>query len=820
MTRDAENWELLQELFHLAETTPEADRERVLAEKCPDERLRRRALKIFTASSIEEPVKTAPKDSAVGTRIGPYALIKHLGTGGIGAVYLVERMAGGALQRAALKVLAPHSAGPAFVERFHREQHILATLDHPNITRMLDAGLSERGQPYLVMEYVDGAHLDDYCNQHKLGIAERLQLFLKVCDAVAYAHRSLIVHLDLKPSNILVTADGMVKLLDFGTSKLIQTDSRLTTTVMATPAYASPEQLRNEAVTTSCDIYALGAILFELLAGTRPGNKASVAAMIERAIKEQEPEKLTAAVTPAAAEQMGLSESRLRQMLRGDLATIVQKCLRPRARDRYPSIDPLASDIQRYLSGRPVLARPQTTLYRVGKFVRRNRGGVATAALVVVALVASVAYAGWRQEQAVREGQRALRMQAFMYRLFKLANSNYTGKSSTTVPEFLELGVKMLPQYIKNPSDLREAQLGMAESMYENGDLDSAQKVLTDTVTSAKAASDFPAEAEAEAFSGNIAYLQGQMQQGESLTAHALELSRKSGVPPSVRAWSAVYYAWNRDNNGFRSDENLRLLRYAAKECQDNKLSDRETAGVLYMLGEDLELRGQLDEAEQNFNAALDVYSKDPLAICDRSAVEGDLGYVIEMRGNVQGALPIYQNAYEGYKACTGADSSGALTIVDAQAGALLKLGRGKEALPLMEAAVPVWRKIEGSSPEISEPLYYLSRAYVQTGHFVDGEKIAKELVAVQEGKVAPTDRRFGASHMIWAEALVGQHKYEEALPHAQTANKLLQEGNGISPGAKMMNAEAHQVLLDVQAKLAQGGKSSPANESATLKKQ
>jgi serine/threonine-protein kinase len=194
----------------------------VLAEKCPDERLRRRALKIFTASSIEEPVKTAPKDSAVGTRIGPYALIKHLGTGGIGAVYLVERMAGGALQRAALKVLAPHSAGPAFVERFHREQHILATLDHPNITRMLDAGLSERGQPYLVMEYVDGAHLDDYCNQHKLGIAERLQLFLKVCDAVAYAHRSLIVHLDLKPSNILVTADGMVKLLDFGTSKLIQ----------------------------------------------------------------------------------------------------------------------------------------------------------------------------------------------------------------------------------------------------------------------------------------------------------------------------------------------------------------------------------------------------------------------------------------------------------------------------------------------------------------------------------------------------------------------------------------------------------------------
>lgn len=805
MTKDAENWELLQELFHLAEVTPEADRERVLTEKCPDPKLRSRALKIFTASSIDEPVKTEPRDSAVGTRIGPYALIRHLGTGGIGAVYLVERMAGGALQRAALKVLAPHSVGPGFIERFHREQHILASMDHPNITRMLDAGMSDlgqtgRGQPYLVMEYVEGLHLDAYCDEHKLGIDERLKLFLKVCDAVGYAHRNLIVHLDLKPSNILVTADGAVKLLDFGTSKLIQTDSRLTTTVMATPAYASPEQLRNEAVTTSCDIYALGAILFELLAGSRPGNKASVAAMIERAIKEQEPEKLTSAVTAEAAEKRGVSESRLRQLLHGDLETIVQKCLRPRAKDRYPSIDPLVEDIHRYLGGRPVLARPQTTFYRVGKFVRRNRGAVAAAALVALALVGAVAYAGWRQEQAVRAGQRALRMQAFMYRLFKLANSNYTGKAAATVPEFLELGVKMLPQYIKNPSDLREAQLGMAESMFENGDYGSAQQVLTETIASAKAANDPAAEAEAEAFSGNISYAQGEMDQGAALTAHALELSRKAGVPPSVRAWSAVFYAWNRDNNGFRSDENVRLLEYAAKQCKDNNLSERETADVLYRLGQDLELRGRLDEAERNFNAALDVYSKDPLALCDQSEVLGDLAYVDEMRGNVAAALPIYQRSYDGYKACTGADSPGALTIQDSIAGALMKLGRPKEALPLMEATVPVWRTIQGSSPEISEPLYYLAKAYVMTGHFVDGERIAKELVAVQEGKVAPTDRRFGASHMIWGEALVGQHKYAEALPHAVIADKLLL--NAISPGAKMMSAEAHQLLLDVQAKV------------------
>ena len=801
MTKEADNWQLLQDLFHLAEVTPEADLERVLGEMCSDEELRRRAMDILRASRIEEAEVAPGQVPTLTGKIGPYTLIRHLGTGGIGAVYLVERMVGGALQRSALKVLAPHSAGLEFIERFHREQHILASLDHPNITRMLDAGLSEQGQPYLVMEYVDGVHLDAYCDAHKLGISERLQLFLSVCGAVAYAHRNLVVHLDLKPSNILVTADGAVKLLDFGTSKLIQPDSLLTTTVMATPAYASPEQLRNEPVTTSCDIYALGAVLFELLAGSRPGRGASVALMIERAIREQEADRLPDAVTDAAAGNRGLTENRLRQSLSGDLATIAQKCLNSRARDRYPSIDSLTGDIQRYLGGRPVLARPQTAFYRAGKFVRRHRGSVAATLLALIALLGSLGYAGWRQEQALREGQRALRMQTFMYRLFKLANSNYTGKPAATVPEFLELGVKMLPEYIKDPTDLREAQLGLAESMYENGDLDNAQKVLKQIVASAKAARDVAAEAESEAFSGNIDYLQGQMDAGDSLTADALGLSRKPGVPPAVRAWSAIFYAWNRDNNGYRSDENLRLLQFAVKESRDNQLSPRESADALYTLGEDLELRGRLDEAEQAFNQALLVYATDPAALCEQSEVYGDLAFLHEMRDDVPASIPFYQRAYDGYTKCSGAQSRGALTEQEYWAGALMKLGRAKEALPMMETAMPTWRKMLGSSPDLAEPLYFLSKAYVGNSRFEDGEKAAKELVSVQEGKVAPTDRRFGASHLIWAQALVGEHRDQEALPHAEIADKLL-AANAVSPGAKLMGAQAHQLLVEIEARL------------------
>jgi eukaryotic-like serine/threonine-protein kinase len=805
MTIDADNWQLLQDLFHLAEATPMADRKRVLAEKCPDEELRRRAMEIFDAANREGIVETTTQDpvqeSFLSGKIGPYSLIRHLGTGGIGAVYLVERLVGGALQRSALKVLAPHSAGPSFIERFHREQHILGSLDHPHITRMLDAGLSDRGHPYLVMEYVDGVQFDVYCDARKLGIAERLQLFLHVCDAVAYAHRNLIVHLDLKPSNILVTTDGTVKLLDFGTSKLIQPDSLLTTTVMATPAYASPEQLRNEPVTTSCDIYALGAILFELLAGSRPGHGASVAVMIERAFKEQEADRLPDAVTAEAAEKHGLSEARLKQALTGDLATIVSKCLNPRPRDRYHSVDSLTMDIQRYLSGLPVLARPQTMVYRLGKFIRRNRGPVAATLFLAIALLATGAYAAWRQEQALREAQRAVRMQTFMYRLFKFANSNYTGKPAATVPEFLELGVKMLPQYITNPSDLKQAQLGLAESMYENGDLDDAQKVFMQTMASAKAAKDTPAEAESAAFAGNIAYLQGDMNLGETLTTSALDLSRKPGVPPHVRAWSQIFYAWNRDNNGYRSDENVRLLQSAVKECRDNNLSPRETADALYTLGEDLELRGRLDEAEQALRQSLQVYGQDPLALCDQSEVYGDLAYVTEMRGDVAASLPIYRRAYDGYAKCSGPESRGALTENEYLAGALMKLGNAKEALPMMESAMPTYRKLLGSSPDLAEPLYFLAKAYIGTGHFEQGEKTAEEMVAVQAGKVAPTDRRFGASHLLWAEALVGQHRDRDALPHAQIADKLL-AANAVSAGAKLMGAEAHQVLSGIESRL------------------
>jgi tetratricopeptide (TPR) repeat protein len=798
MPQDTENWELLQQLFHLAEETAPEDRERVLAERCTDPAIVRRAMKIFLSATAGDARPAAPEPKPLSAHIGPYSLLRLVGSGGIGSVYLAERILGGAPQRSALKVLSPHAAGSSFVERFHREQHILSTLDHPNITRMLDAGLSESGQPYLVMEYVEGEHFDVYCNARKMSVRDRLQLFLQVCNAVAYAHRTLIVHLDLKPSNILVSEQGSVKLLDFGTSKLVQTDSQLTTTVLATPAYASPEQLRNEPVTTACDVYSLGAVLFELLAGRRTTDSAAV--VFERALSEREPEPLPNAVAPAAAEARGLSESRLRQVLSGDLATIAAKCMRAHPSERYISVDALEDDIERYLGGRAVLARPQTAAYRMGKFVRRNRGSVAAALFISIALLGTVAYAGWRQEQALRAGQRAVRMQTFMYSLFRLANSNFTGKPAATVPEFLKLGVRLLPQYIKDPADLRQAQMSLAESMYDNGDLDGAQTVFAQTTASAKSAHDVPSEAESEAFAGNIAYQKGQMDEGASLTAHALELSRMPGMSAAIKVRAAMYYAINRENNGFRSDENMKLLEYAAKEARENQLPPHEAAGALYSLGSDLELRGQLGQAEPLYQQALQIYNQDPSELCDQSQVYGDMAYLLEMKGDIKGSLPLYQRSYEGYIACSGAESRGALTAVDYLAGSLIKLGGAQEAVPLLEKALPPWRKIAGSSPDLAEVLFFLAEAYVDTGRFSEGEMTAQELIAVQEGKVAPTDRRIGASHLILARALSGENRTREALPHAQIADKLLAV-SAVSAGAKAMSAQAHQLLIDLQSK-------------------
>jgi serine/threonine-protein kinase len=814
MTHDAGNWDALQSLFHLAEDNPDADLDLLLEEACLDVELRSRARALIltareaarleaqksegsTTSDLHDPAMRA-------RRIGPYSIVRMLGSGGIGTVYLVERIAGGVVQRAALKVLSLHAAGPFFADRFAREQHILASLDYPHITRMLDAGLSESGEPYLVMEYVDGVHLDAFCDERSLDVQARLKLFLQVCDAVAYAHRNLVVHLDLKPSNILVhQAEGTVKLLDFGTSKLIQPDSLLTTTVMATPAYASPEQLRNEAVTTSCDVYALGAILFELLSGRRPNQDSSVAIMIERSIKELPPEPITGAVTPQAATHRGVTQTRLVNLLRGDLATIVAKCLSPRPRDRYASVDALITDVQHYLSGRTILARPQTTTYRLTKFVRRNRKAVAAGIFATLALAVTSGYALWRQHEAVVAGERAMQMQSFMYRLFRLANSSYTGKPAATVPEFLQLGIQVVPDFIKNPTDLRAAQLSLAESMFDNGDFKDAQPVFAQIITSATTTGDIGTEAEAEGYEGSIDYNLGQTEVGRSLSAHALSLAYKPGVTPSARVWIEIFYAQDLEDAGFRTDENLHLLEAAVKESRERHLPDHELAFALDSLAFALGPRGRIEEQEALYRETLDIYEKEPYAVCDEAEAYGHIALLRNQHKDNQGALAMVTKEYEGYRRCSGDDSRNTLQAQTYLAAAMMSAGQVKPAIVLLESALPHWKKVVGEdSDALATPLMFLARVYLLDAQYLKAEETAKELHRVEEGKINPKSAQMAMCEWVWSQSLAGQHRYAEALPHAERADQAFNAEGSKAPGTQNNAAKAHALLLDIQSRL------------------
>ncbi|HKT61838.1 MAG TPA: serine/threonine-protein kinase, partial [Gemmatimonadales bacterium] len=312
-------------------------------------------------------------------RVGPWRLVRELGRGGMGAVYLGERDDDQFRKQVAVKLLHRDVAGDDLVRRFRHERQILATLDHPHIARLLDGGVAA-GTPYIVMEYVDGVPLDLFCERHRLSVAGRLARFADVCAAVQYAHEHLIVHRDLKPTNILVTADGQVKLLDFGIAKLMDEEgvpatAPLTRTGMhlMTPEYAAPEQVRGGRVTTATDVYALGVVLYELLAGRRPYDlRGRSPSEIERVICETEPLRPSTAV---GRERSGRTEA-LRRRLRGDLDTIVLKALRKEPERRYPSTAALLEDLQRYRDGLPVRARPDTFAYRARKFAGRHRVGV------------------------------------------------------------------------------------------------------------------------------------------------------------------------------------------------------------------------------------------------------------------------------------------------------------------------------------------------------------------------------------------------------------------------------------------------------------
>lgn len=425
----------IRELFDAAIEMPSEERAIYLATATIEESLREEVHRLIASSKVAPDflsrerwlgglfggLETQPPALMEGRRIGPYQVIRELGVGGMGTVYLAHRADEVYEKQVAIKLVRPDA-----LARFYQERRILARLEHPNIARLIDGGQTDDGLQYLVMEYVEGRTITDYCAHRKLSLQQRLQLFRQVCDAVQHAHRNLVIHRDLKPTNILVDESGAPKLLDFGIAKLVDPEEQSETLTQAgmlalTPEYASPEQVRGETVATTTDVYSLGVLLYELLTGSRPYRiQSRFAPEIIRAVCEEEPEK-PGLRAPA---------------LRGDLENIMLMALRKDAAARYQSVEEFGNDLRRYLEGEMVAARPATFRYRAEKYIKRNRALVAAGTVLFLALLVGLGILFW-QLRASRSREQAQRRELYSIRMMQASN-DWFGDNPRSYNEILQ----------------------------------------------------------------------------------------------------------------------------------------------------------------------------------------------------------------------------------------------------------------------------------------------------------------------------------------------------------------------------------------------
>jgi serine/threonine-protein kinase len=502
-----ERWQQIETIFQSALDCGLDTRNAFLDSSCAGDRELRREVESLLASLQDASFTDSPaflegtrllehraSELLINRKVGPYRILRELGHGGMAVVYLGARADEAYEKQVAIKVLAAGFDCEDIIQRFRSERQILATLDHPNITRLLDGGATEDGLPYLVMEYIEGDPIDQYCDMRKLSVSDRLRLFQEVCAAVGYAHRNLVVHRDIKPSNVLVTREGVPRLLDFGIAKLLAPGLVPAATMTAlhplTPEYASPEQIRGEPITTASDVYSLGVLLYRLLTARRPYRvDAASIRRLEHAICEEEPEKPSVAVlrvaeangeTGVASTQAAVPEGsvdKLRRRLAADLDNIVLMAMRKEPQRRYASPDQLSDDISRHLKHLPVIARPDTRSYRLSKFIRRNRTEVIAAAIIFITLVAGLAItlrqgqvARQQRDRASLEHAKAARINAFLKEMISysgVSGVSPTHKHDATVEDMLDDAAGRVEKELNDQPEVKAEMLATIGTTYE-----------------------------------------------------------------------------------------------------------------------------------------------------------------------------------------------------------------------------------------------------------------------------------------------------------------------------------------------------------------
>lgn len=797
-----ERWARLQELFSQALELPPEQREAFIErETGPDRELRQEVLELLACDTgqftgplthaLGAALDATTRDrrkALVGRVVGSYKLVSVLGHGGTGTVYLGERADRQYSAQVAVKIVDSATVHGDLGMRFRAERQILASLNHPNIARLLDAGETQDGQPYLVMEYVHGEPVDRYCDRKQLDLRGRLELFLEICSAVQYAHQNLIVHRDLKPANILVTAEGAPKLLDFGIAKLLDVGDAAAVLALTrmndrllTPEYASPEQILGRTVTTASDVYALGVVLYELLTGLRPYSVPASASQLEleRSICVSDPQRPSAAVKRAMesaplegqsdmltiALARGSTPDKLRRRLLGDVDAIVMRALRKEPHHRYGSVEQLAADVRRYLLREPVSARQGNWLYYSQRFVRRHTFGVSASATFVVLIIAFGVIMSMQtqriaaeRDRAEQENQRAEAVSEFMLGVFSAADPfTKQGERELTARELLDRSGQRVRDDLGQHPEVRARLLESIGRAYRRrGDMSKAVSYLEDAVHIRVQMKYNPAATVAAMAELAVALRQmGDVEGSERKLREAISLANTKGLQHS-KSYARLLAnrgrleldAGNLEAARGYFEESLRLYREQAGP------RDKEVAVVLMELSRVFQWSDNLQQAEAAATEAVSIFASTVQDMHpDRVLAEARLAEVLYLEGRIDEAGPLFVKSLEKQRRLFGEDSRQVADVLDS----LSLIMRAQGSLADSEAYAR--RALAASSaalgPEHTDTAYYrtsFAAVLIQTGKYEEAEAELNHALETY-ARTLPPDHQYVAS----AEHLLGE---------------------------------------------------------------
>ena len=719
-----------------------------------------------------------------GKTIGRWVIAELIGRGGMGSVYKAQRTDESGLQQTgALKILHQSLITQSHIERFKLEQQILSGLQHPNISAFIDSGITAEGIPYMVMEYVEGESILDYCDKRNLGIEQRLDIFITICRTIQYAHKSLIVHRDLKPENILVTKDGHVKILDFGIAKLLDPNLYGGSTIETKPGmrilsleYASPEQVTGKPVNTSTDIYSLGVLLYKLLTGLHPFDVDDHSFReVEKIVLEQDPplpgHRLADLGDDKAKEQIlqarSTTSSQLIQKLKGDLDAIINKALRKNPERRFDSVESLLNDIERHQTGLPIYARTDTVGYRARKFIYRHRWGVSATALVVLALTVGLVATLWQAEQAQRNAQQAREVSDFLIELFEESDPTDANDGSTTAREMLDQGFEKVQTELANQPAIQAQMLGIIGKVYTNlGLYEQAYPALEQAATAYRNIGETSTDyALVLLLLSNLHYRLGEMVEAGATARGSLEMSvdlygaNHPEVASVLNTLALALEELGLMDEAYEAYYRTIEIRRQHKEQNSNLAANLNNLAIL--LQED----GQLEEADELFEEAVTIVEEEwgeehpymAYTLSGYSGVHQDRGEYDLAEADLQRALEIGRAVFpteHPFIAVALHNLGGLYEELEQYENAF---NHYQEGLTLRQSSLPP------GHPDIALSSYAIGTVLIKDDNPSEAEPFLHDALDIRMSVYEDGDWRIAQIESYLGRSLLRQQRFEEA---------------------------------------------------------